>query len=145
MAMKGICAVVETPVDVEAVIRSVGHPSFGAVVPFIGVVREVTGSRRTLRLYYEAYPEMAVAEMERIADEASRRYGPLCVSMVHRTGWLEIGDVAVVVAVGAPHRAEAYEASRFVVDRLKKTVPIWKKEVGEDGEEWVANGGKALV
>jgi molybdopterin synthase catalytic subunit len=88
-------------------------------------------------LEYDAYPEMAQAEMARIAEEVERRWSTDRVALVHRVGRLEIGEVSVVVAVACPHRAEAFDACRYAIDTLKVTVPIWKKEVAEDGEEWV--------
>ena len=104
---------------------------------FIGAVRDHARGRSIRYLEYEAYPEMAVQEMERIADEASRRWPDTRVAIAHRVGHLEIGDLAVVVVAASPHRAEAFEACRFAIDTLKETVPIWKKEVATDGEYWV--------
>ena len=125
------------PIDVSQLTESVRSPACGAVVLFLGTVREMTGDRRTLRLGYEAYPEMAVREMERICDEAARRWPGVRVAIAHRVGHLAIGDLAVVVAAAAPHRAEAFDACRFAIDTLKETVPIWKKEVATDGAYWV--------
>jgi len=131
-------AIVDGPIDVAAVRRAVDDPAFGAVLVFEGVGREDFDGQRVLRLSYEAWPEMAVPVMERIAAEARDRW-PVRVAMVHRTGEVAIGEPSVVIAVGAPHRSECYEASRFVIDALKERVPVWKKEIYEDGSAWKAN------
>ena len=109
----------------------------GGIVTFVGAVRDNARGREIRHLEYEAYPEMAEREMQKIADEAARRWPGVAVSIGHRAGHLVVGDVAVVVAVAAPHRAEAFEACRFAIDTLKQTVPIWKKEVATNGEYWV--------
>jgi len=131
-------ALVDGVIDVAAVRRAVDDPGFGAVLVFEGVGRDDFGGRRVVRLSYEAWPEMAVPVMEQIAAEAGTRW-PVRVAMVHRTGDVAIGEPSVVIAVGAPHRAECYEASRFVIDALKERVPVWKKEIYEDGSAWKAN------
>ena len=109
----------------------------GGVVTFVGNVRDHARGRSIRYLEYEAYPEMAEREMQKIADEAGKRWPGARVAIAHRTGHLEIGEAAVVIAAAAPHRAEAFEACRFAIDTLKRTVPIWKKEVSTDGEYWV--------
>jgi molybdopterin synthase catalytic subunit len=109
----------------------------GGIVTFIGAVRDHARGHAIRHLEYEAYPEMAVREMEKIADEAARRWPDARVAIGHRSGHLEIGEIAVVVAAAAPHRAEAFAACRFAIDTLKQTVPIWKKEFSVDGEHWV--------
>jgi molybdopterin synthase catalytic subunit len=106
-------------------------------VVFVGAVRDRARGREIRHLEYEAYPGMAEREMERIADEAAERWQGARVAIAHRTGRLEIGDVAVVVAAAAPHRAEAFAACRYAIDTLKERVPIWKKEFATDGEYWV--------
>lgn len=131
-------ALVDGPIDVAAVRRAVDDPRFGAVLVFEGVGRQDHDGRRVVRLSYEAWPEMAVPVMEQIAREAAQRW-PVRVAMVHRTGDVAIGEPSVVIAVGAPHRAECYEASRFVIDALKARVPVWKKEIYEDGSAWKGN------
>ena len=110
----------------------------GAVDVFIGTVRDHTEGRRVVRLEYEAYEPMAISEMRKIADQACRQWQVQKITIHHRVGTLHIGDAAVVVAVSTPHRAEAFEACKWVIDTLKQTVPIWKKEIFEDGEVWVA-------
>jgi len=108
----------------------------GDVVAFLPPV--AGGAGRSIRfLEYEAYPEMAEREMQKIADEAAERWPGARVAMAHRTGHLEVGEAAVVVVAAAPHRAEAFEACRYAIDTLKTRVPIWKKEVAQDGEYWV--------
>jgi molybdopterin synthase catalytic subunit len=133
----GSCWLSDRALDVgEAVERVVG-PGMGGIVTFVGTVRDHARGREIRHLEYEAYPEMAEREMQKIADEAARRWPGAAVSIGHRAGVLAIGEVAVVVAAAAPHRAEAFDACRFAIDTLKQTVPIWKKEVATDGEYWV--------
>lgn len=127
-----------SPIDVAAVRAAVEDPGFGAVLVFEGVARDDFGGRRVKRLAYEGYAEMAVPVMRAIAEEAQARW-PCRVAMVHRVGEVPITEASVVIAVGAPHRAECYEASRYAIDELKKRVPVWKKEIYEDGSAWKAN------
>lgn len=129
-------AVVEHPIDVNAVISRAAHPDHGAVIAFIGTTREWTGGKKTLTLEYEAYVPMAEKSLRDIGDEIARRWPGTATAITHRIGAVGIGEISVVIAVSSPHRAEAYEASRFAIERLKRTVPIWKKEVYEDGTEW---------
>ena len=110
----------------------------GGINVFIGKVREVTKGKTVLRLEYEAYETMALKEMEKIAQEALHKWAVDKIVMHHRTGILETGEIPVVVAVSAAHRDAAFGACRYIIDTLKKTVPIWKKEVFEDGETWVS-------
>jgi molybdopterin synthase catalytic subunit len=116
-------------------------PVDGALALFVGLVRNENDGRPVLRLEYEAYEEMAVAEMARIEAETRGRWPVTEVRIVHRLGRLEIGDASVAVAVASPHRAEAFEACRFAIDTLKKTVPIWKKEFYADGAVWLEGPG----
>ena len=130
------------PIDVEALYRAVLRDRDGAVVTFHGVVREYSDSGRAVRyLEYEAYPEMAEAQMRAIGTEIKRRWDIDDVAMVHRIGRLEIGEASVAIAVAAPHRGEAFDACEYAIDTLKATVPIWKKEVFADGEVWVGLQG----
>ena len=108
----------------------------GAVVVFDGIVRNHTRGRRTLYLYYEAYPEMALARMRQLAGEVLQKFAVRDVAIVHRLGRLEIGESSVVIAVASAHRAAAFDACRWLIDTLKQTVPIWKKEFFEDGAVW---------
>ena len=126
------------PLSEAAVTAAVAHPEAGGVVAFSGVVRNETGGRRVKFLEYEAHAPMAEAKMHEIGDLVRARWpGVKAVAIVHRVGRLEIGEASVVIAVSAAHRAEAFEACRFAIDRLKETVPVWKKEHFEDGEVWV--------
>ena len=127
------------PVTVDEVVQAVVQPRTGAVATFVGVVRAVSGGKEVAYLEYEAYQEMAVAKMRQIADEARARWPDIVdMAIVQRIGHLEVGDVAVVIAVSSGHRDQGcFEACRYAIDRLKQTVPIWKKEVGPGGEEWV--------
>ncbi len=131
-------AVTQEPIDVDAVLRAVEGPSEGAVALFLGRVRDHARGREVERLDYEAYGGMAEAEMTALAETARREHGAAKVALVHRVGRLEIGDVAVAVAVSSAHRPEAFAACRWLIDTLKERVPIWKKERYEDGEEWIA-------
>ncbi len=133
----GSCSLSESPLDVAAVVARVSGPGMGGLVTFVGTVRDHARGRDIRHLEYEAYAGMAEREMEKIADQAGRRWPGTRVAIAHRAGHLEIGDIAVVVVAAAPHRAEAFEACRFAIDTLKETVPIWKKEVATDGEYWV--------
>ena len=116
-------------------------PADGALCLFVGVVRDHHQGRRVLRLEYEAYEEMALPLLERIEDEARRRWPVSAVRIVHRLGRLEVGEASVAVAVRAAHRAEAFAACHWAIDTLKATVPIWKKEYGEDGAVWMEGPG----
>ena len=133
----GACSLSDGPIDVGKVVARVSGPGMGGIVTFIGAVRNRARGRDIRHLEYESYPEMAEREMQRIADEAAERWPGTRVAIAHRAGHLEIGDLAVVVAAAAPHRAEAFEACRYAIDTLKECVPIWKKEVATDGEYWV--------
>lgn len=128
----------DTPLSVEACNQWVAADSAGGLVTFIGSVRNQTGGRRVVRLEFEAYAPMAVREMQKIAEQAFDRWPLLRMAIHHRTGVLAIGDVAVVIAVSAAHRGPAFEACQYAIDTLKQTVPIWKKEIFEDGEVWVS-------
>ena len=129
------------PIDIAAVTDAVRGPESGAVVLFLGTVREMTGDKRTLRLGYDAYMAMAEAKMAELAAEARRRWPLSEVRLVHRLGLLELGEVSVAVAVSSPHRADAFEAARWLIDTLKDVVPIWKQEHWADGAtEWVHPG-----
>jgi molybdopterin synthase catalytic subunit len=131
------CTISERALDPGAVAARVVGPDAGGVVSFVGAVRDHSRGQAIEHLEYEAYPEMAVQEMERICDEAARRWPGVRVAIDHRVGHLAIGDLAVVVVAAAAHRAEAFDACRFAIDALKQTVPIWKKEVARDGACWV--------
>jgi molybdopterin converting factor subunit 1 len=124
------------PISVEAVTAKVLHPNHGAALSFVGTTREWTHGKRTTMLEYEAYEPMAIKTMQQIADDIRHQYeGALC-AISHRLGPVSIGEISVVIAVSAPHRNAAYEANRYAIERLKQVVPIWKKEIWEDGSEW---------
>jgi molybdopterin synthase catalytic subunit len=133
--------IVEGPIDRNAVIEGASSSEAGAIVTFDGVVRNHARGKKVTHLYYEAYPEMAEKEMEKIRAETLRRWSLEGMAMAHRTGRLEIGDSSVFIAISSAHRAEAFEACRFAIDSLKTTVPIWKKEHYEDGEIWIEGYG----
>jgi molybdopterin synthase catalytic subunit len=128
-------------IDVGAIARRIVLPECGATVTLDGYAREWTKGRRTLYLVYEAYPPMALSEMRRLGTQAHEKFEIAHLGIVHRTGRLEIGETSVVVAVSAPHRRAAFEACEWAIRELKRTVPIWKKEVFEDGEVWVEGEG----
>ena len=125
------------PISVESVARRVVLPQCGATVTLDGYAREWTKGRRTLYLVYEAYEPMALAELKRLEAQAHEKFAIAHIGIVHRTGRLEIGETSVVISVSAPHRAAAFQACEWAIRELKRTVPIWKKEVFEDGEVWV--------
>jgi len=130
--------VTEELLSQAAITAAVADPEAGGVVVFSGVVRNETGGRRVKFLEYEAHAALAEAKMREIGEMVHARWpGVKMVAMVHRVGRLEIGEASVMIAVSAGHRAEAFEACRFAIDRLKETVPVWKKEYFEDGEVWV--------
>jgi molybdopterin synthase catalytic subunit len=127
------------PIDVAELIAHVRSDGDGAVSLFLGTTRNTSGGRRVLHLEYEAYVPMAEREMERIVADAIGRFGVTRVAIVHRVGRVEIGEASVAIAVAAPHRAAAIEACRFVIDTLKTSVPIWKREHFADGAVWVGD------
>jgi molybdopterin synthase catalytic subunit len=130
--------IVDRPIVAEDVVRRVDAPGNGAVCVFYGVVRDhALSGRATQYLEYEAYAEMAEAKMTEIAEEIRRRWGIEHVAMTHRIGRLAVGEPSVVIAIGTPHRKQAFDACEYAIDRLKGEVPVWKKEIGPDGEEWV--------
>ena len=124
-------------IGVQTIIRKVLSIESGASVVFIGTVRKLSRGREIENLEYEAYEEMALREFSKIADDVKGRWNVTRVAIAHRIGKLEPGEVTLVIAVSAPHREDAYQASRYIIEELKKTVPIWKKEVWEGGEEWI--------
>jgi MoaE-MoaD fusion protein len=130
------CAIVREKIDIAKIRQALVHPEDGAAVVFDGVVRNNTRGRKTLYLDYEAYETMALNEMEKLAQAALERYKVRDVRAVHRLGRLEIGESSIVIAVGSAHRGAAFDACRWLIDTLKKTVPIWKKEYFEDGAVW---------
>jgi molybdopterin synthase catalytic subunit len=130
------CSISDQPLDPGEIVKRVLGPDAGGIVTFIGTVRDASRGQAIRHLEYEAYPEMAEREMEKICDEAAQQWGAR-VAVAHRVGHLPIGELAVVVAAAAQHRAEAFAACRYTIDVLKQRVPIWKKEFAESGEYWV--------
>ncbi|MDP4163980.1 MAG: molybdenum cofactor biosynthesis protein MoaE [Bacillota bacterium] len=126
-------------INIQSVIDKVVERDAGAITTFIGTVRELTHGKKTLYLVYEAYEAMAVKKLAQIGREIEERWSGAKVAITHRVGRLDITDIAVVIAVSTPHRADAYEANRYAIERIKEIVPIWKKEHWEDGEEWIGN------
>ena len=125
------------PIDITSVARRVIPPDCGATVTLDGYVRKFTKGRETQHLFYEAYEPMALKEMEKLIEQAKKDFEILHVGIVHRIGRLEIGETSVVISVAAPHRKAAFAACEWLIKELKRTVPIWKKEVYADGEVWV--------
>lgn len=123
-------------IDSDALVAAAKQPEDGAVVAFDGIVRNHSRGRRTLYLEYEGYEEMALRQMQELAEQARTRFPIRQVTLVHRLGRLEIGESSVLIVVASAHRAAAFEACRWIIDTLKQTVPIWKKEVFADGAVW---------
>ncbi len=129
------------PIDYHALTEQVRRDNCGAVVVFLGTVRDLTGERVTVALDYEAYPAMAEKKMAEIVADTRKRWPVGDIVLEHRLGRLEVGEISVAVAVSSPHRGEAFNACRHIMDRLKELVPIWKKENWADGStEWVHPG-----
>jgi molybdopterin synthase catalytic subunit len=126
-------------IALEPLLEEVRSDGDGAVLSFLGVVRDHARGRRVLHLDYEAYPPMAEVQMELLFEEARARFGLERALVVHRTGRLAIGEAAVAIVVATPHRAAAFDACRHLIDRLKETVPIWKKETYADGSAWIGD------
>lgn len=136
----GAARLTEEPIDVAALEASVAGPGHGALVTFVGRARNVADDGRTVvELDYEVYPEMASAVIDQIASEAEGQFGA-AVAVVHRFGMVPIGEAAVAIVTAARHRAEAYEANRFVIEAIKERLPIWKRERFVDGSEWKRPG-----
>ena len=132
----------DDPIDARALVERVMRPSDGAYVLFEGVVRNHHESKAVESIFYDAYRPMAEKEMDAIVREISARYPDVALAVVHRLGHLVVGDSSIAIVASSPHRAEAFEACRLMIDRIKETVPIWKKERGPDGEEWVGWQGR---
>jgi molybdopterin synthase catalytic subunit len=132
-----LVAMRDAPLSVDEAIAAVKHPGAGAVCVFLGNVRDTNEGRAVVKLEYEAYGTMAVAEMTRIIEEIEREIAGVRLAVTHRVGALAVGDLAVVCAASAPHRDEAYRACRALIDRVKGRAPIWKREHGPEGAYWV--------
>jgi len=132
------------PIDTAAVLGAVRSPAAGAVVLFLGTAREMTGGRKTRSLHYECYAEMAEQKLAELEKDARRRWPLVDCAIVHRLGSVEVGQTSVAIAVSSAHRAGAFEAGKWLIDRIKEVVPIWKKENWADGtSQWVHPGLKA--
>ena len=131
--------IVEKEIDPEVYRKEVLHASAGAVTVFTGHVREWTKGIKTIFLAYEAYVPMAEKKLAQIGEEIEKRWPHTKVAIAHRIGKLEISDIAVVIAVSSPHRKDSYEANEYAIERIKEIVPIWKKEIWENGQEWVGD------
>jgi molybdopterin synthase catalytic subunit len=136
----GTFRVSDEALSLDEVVRAVTREEHGGVVTFTGVVRRQSRGKRVVRLEYEAYRPMAERKLAEIGAGIAAEWPGTRVAIVHRVGKLSVGELAVVIAVAAPHRAAAFEACRAAIDRLKESVPIWKKEIAEDGEEWIGLG-----
>ncbi len=132
-------AITEEPISLESVAAQVADNGAGAIATFAGITRDTNRGRKVLRLEYEAYPDMAVSEFRKIADEAAGRWDLKKVAIVHRIGEVALGETSVAIAVSAAHRAEAIAACGFAIDKLKEVAPIWKKEHFEGGEVWIGS------
>jgi molybdopterin synthase catalytic subunit len=129
--------VTDKPIDLQDLIDYVTDPEAGAVATFIGTTRNNNEGRKVIALDYEAYPEMAEKELARLGEEAKKRWQICRMAIVHRVGPVQITEPSVIIAVSAAHREAAFAACRFAIEEIKKTVPIWKKEVYEGGEIWI--------
>ncbi len=128
---------VKTPIDFQSVNAKVDDPHSGAIITFSGVVRNNNRDRNVLAIDYHAYEEMALEQLKRIETEVNERWPTLKVYIVHRIGYLEVGESSVYIAIASPHRKEGYEASQYAINRIKEIVPIWKKEIYDDGYAWI--------
>lgn len=131
--------ITDNPIEINEVINKIIRREAGAINTFIGTVREFTKGKRTLYLNYQAYIPMAEKKLAQIGDEIKMKWPDAETAIAHRVGELNISDIAVVIAVSTPHRADSYDASRYAIERIKEIVPIWKKEHWEDGEFWVGD------
>ncbi|MCX6013326.1 MAG: molybdenum cofactor biosynthesis protein MoaE [Chloroflexi bacterium] len=129
--------ITKDPIQIDPLISQVKKDEHGGIVTFIGTVRNNSNGKKVRYLEYDAYPEMAEKKFKQIATEIVAKWGIEDVAIVHRIGRMEVGDVVVLIVVGSPHRKEAFEACQYAIDTIKQIVPIWKKEVGEDGEVWI--------
>ncbi len=127
----------DDPIDAAALVRRVIRPSDGAYVLFEGVVRNSNEGKQVESIFYDAYRPMAEKEIGKIVDEVQRQYPDVAIGIAHRLGNLAVGESSIAIACSSPHRGESFAACRMLIDRIKQTVPIWKKERGPDGEEWV--------
>jgi len=138
--------ITDQPIDISLFVAEKPDPSCGAVATFFGVVRNHHKGRSVEKLYYECYPAMADKEIQRIVEQIKNQNKVHGIRVIHRIGWLEIGETAIAIRVNAPHRAEAFAACKAVIDQVKKTVPIWKKEIYTDGAaDWILCSHQAVI
>lgn len=135
--MEALIQLTREPLKQDELVAAVNHASVGGIVVFEGVVRDNARGKQVRYLEYDVYEEMAEQQIRAIVTEAQQRWGVEHVAVAHRFGRLEIGEASVIIVVASPHRGEAFDACRYIIDTLKSTVPIWKKEVATNGEEWV--------
>lgn len=135
--MEPLIQLTHEALDRNTLVAAAAHASVGGIVVFEGVVRDNARGKQIRYLEYDVYQEMAQEQIRKIVAEAQQRWNVEHVAVAHRFGRLEIGEASVIIVVAAPHRAEAFDACRYIIDTLKTTVPIWKKEVATSGEEWV--------
>ncbi|MFI2856624.1 molybdenum cofactor biosynthesis protein MoaE [Paenibacillus sp. JSM ZJ436] len=132
----GLCMISGQTLQPDETLAKVQHRNHGASLSFVGTTREMTGEMKTVTLEYEAYVPMALAEMQKIVQQIQEQWPGARCAISHRIGTVDVGEISVVIAVSAPHRDSCYDASRYAIEELKRTVPIWKKEIWEDGSEW---------
>ena len=135
--MEPLIQITREPLDRNALVAAISDPGMGGIGVFEGGVRDNARGKQIRYLEYDVYPEMAIQQIRAIITEAEKRWGVERGAVAHRVGRLEIGEASVIVVIATPHRAEAFDACRYIIDTLKTTVPIWKKEVATSGEEWV--------
>lgn len=133
----------DDPIDIRALAATVGRPSDGASVVFAGIVRDHHEGKAVESIYYDAYRPMAEKEMDKIVRALREEFPAVAIAVQHRLGLLKVGETSIVIVCFSPHRAESFDACRAMIDRIKETVPIWKKERGPNGEEWVGWHGHA--
>lgn len=132
-----LIALTDTPIDRAATIDATAYAGAGAIVTFDGIVRDNADGKSVQYLEYEAYSEMALEQMHLIVQQVRKRWELDHIVLIHRLGHMEIGETSIIIVVASPHRAEAFEACRYIIDTVKNTVPIWKKEFYTDGSVWV--------
>lgn len=131
--------ITHSPISVEETIKKVSRREAGAITTFLGTVREFTKGKRTVSLEYQAYEPMALKMLCQIGDEIKKKWPDAITAITHRVGKLDIAEIAVVIVVSSPHRNVAYEANEYAIERIKQIVPIWKKEIWEDGTKWIGD------
>ncbi|UOF89921.1 molybdenum cofactor biosynthesis protein MoaE [Fodinisporobacter ferrooxydans] len=132
-----LCTLTNDEINVNELMKHVSNRHAGAILAFVGIVREFTGDKQTIHLEYEGYAKMAIQTMYQICDEIQERWPAAEVAMTHRLGVLQPEDISIAIVVATPHRPAAFEAGRYAIERFKKIVPIWKKEKWSDGSEWI--------